>query len=228
MMLLLSRLRDHHHGQNGGTKHGSRSRQRRQALVFLVFLRIVSWWDAVLQCIDCHGTAKRLPWSSPHTPEHAKVARRACGFCCRMRKLNSFHKLVFWGLSLMTAFPGHLTCTQSAMQESRPQNWCFTSYIQAIDPHGKKAIFRLSDSARFAVCCFSNHPVQAVWSTRSTSGALEKGRSMPGRCSSSRWCLTADRKIKADSLISFMVPTTGHHHPTLSPTICFGVTPGET
>ena len=29
------------------------------------------------------------------TPEHAKVSQRACGFCCRMRKLNSFHKLVF-------------------------------------------------------------------------------------------------------------------------------------
>ena len=44
---------------------------------------------------------KRLPWSLPHTPEHAKVSQRACGFCCRMRKLNSFRKLVFWELSII-------------------------------------------------------------------------------------------------------------------------------
>ena len=31
---------------------------------------------------------------APHS-RHAKVSQRACGFCCRMRKLNSFHKLVF-------------------------------------------------------------------------------------------------------------------------------------
>ena len=57
-------------------------------------------------------------------------------------------------------------------------------------------------------------------SSRSTSGALEKGRSMPGRCSSPRRCLTTDRKFKADSLISSLVPTTVHHHPALSPTVC--------
>ena len=114
------------------------------------------------------------------------------------------------------------------LQESWLQNWCFTSYVQAIDPHSKKAILRLSDSARFGACCFSNHPVHADWSTRSTSGALEKGRSMPGRCSSPRRCLTTDWKFKADSLISSLVPTTVHHHLTLSPTVCSGVTPGET
>ena len=41
---------------------------------------------------------KRLPWSSPHTPEHDKVSQRACGFCCRMRKLNSFHKTRLVGI----------------------------------------------------------------------------------------------------------------------------------
>ena len=72
----------------------------------------------------------------------------------------------------------------------------FASYVRAVtDPHGKKAIFRLSDSARFGVCCFSNHPVHADWSTRSTSGALQKGCSMHGRCSSARCCLTALSEI---------------------------------
>ena len=53
---------------------------------------------------------KRLPWSLPHTPEHAKVSQRACGFCCRMMKLNSFRK--------MTAFPSHLTWIQSARKSA--------------------------------------------------------------------------------------------------------------
>ena len=43
------------------------------------------------------------------------------------------------------------------------------------------------------------------------------------RCSSPRRCLTTDRKFKADSLISSLVPTTVHHHPTLSPPGCSGV-----
>ena len=62
---------------------------------------------------------KRLPWSSPHAPEHAKVSQRLCGFCCRMSKLNLFRKLVVWGLSLMTSFPGHLTWTQSASRSQK-------------------------------------------------------------------------------------------------------------
>ena len=95
----------------------------------------------------------------------------------------------------MTAFPGHLTSTQSA-RKLAAKLVLYTSYVQAIDPHGKKAILCLSDSARFGVCCFSNHPVHADWSTRSTSGALEKGRSMPGRCSSPRrWPLIGNYLI---------------------------------
>ena len=76
------------------------------------------------------------------------------------------------------------------------------SYVQATDPYGKKTIFRLSDSARFGVCCFSNNPVHVDWSTRSTSGALEIGRSMHGRCSASRRCPTAGKKFKAHSLLT--------------------------
>ena len=36
------------------------------------------------------------------------------------------------------------------------------------------------------------------------------------------------RKFKADALIASLVPSTVHHNPTLSPTGCSGVTPGET
>ena len=40
------------------------------------------------------------------------------------------------------------------------------------------------------------------------------------------WRFTA-KKFKADSLNSSLVPTTGHHHPTLSPTVWSSVPPGE-
>ena len=49
----------------------------------------------------------------------------------------------------------------------------------------------------------------------------------------SRW-LKSQSKIVVEtpppqtSLNSLLVPTTGHHHPTLSPTVCSSVTPGET
>ena len=47
----------------------------------------------------------------------------------------------------MTAFPdpGHLTSTQSARKLA--ENWCFMSYVQAIDPHGKNS-GRLTSGSR--------------------------------------------------------------------------------
>ena len=57
---------------------------------------------------------QRVKVIAPHSRAcHAKVSKQARGFCCRIRKLNSFHKLGFYG-SLTTAFPGHITWTQYA------------------------------------------------------------------------------------------------------------------
>ena len=174
------------------------------------------------QCFQngCHGHRPTLP-SMPRSPNgRAAFAAEWGSF-----KLISQTRLLGIIIDDSLSWSPHV---DSICKNVWPKNWCFTSYVQAIDSHGKKAIFRLSDSARFGVCCFSNHLLHADWSTRPTSGAVEKGRSMPGRCSSPRWCLTIDKKFKADSLISSLVPTTSHHHPTLSPTVRSGVTPGET
>ena len=201
--------------------------------LLLLSVQFPQHWKILLVPSRCEVSRstfpKRLRWSLPHTPEHAKVSQRACGFCCRMRKLNSFHKLVFWGLSLMTAFPGHLTSTQSARKLAAKLVLyvvCTGNWLPRQEGNSLSQWF----SQIWSMLLQQPSPVHADWSTslRSTSGALEKGSSMPGRCSSPRRCLTTDQKFKADSLISSLVPTTVHHHPTLSPRVCSGVTPEET
>ena len=155
------------------------------------------------QCFQngCHGHC-------PTLPSMAKVSQRACGFCCRYRmpeevKLVSQTRLLGIIIDDSLSWAPRVDSLESARKLAA--KWCFTSYVQAIDPHGKKAILCLSDSARFGVCCFSNHPVHADWSTRSTFGAPENGRSMPGRCSSPRRCLTTDRNLNLNWLSYLIV-----------------------
>ena len=95
----------------------------------------------------------------------------------------------------MRTFPGHLTSTQSA-RKSAAKLVLYVVRTGNRPPRQEGNSSSQYDSARFGVCCFSNHFVHADWSTRPTSNALEKGRSMPGRCSSPGRCLTLTGNLK--------------------------------
>ena len=136
------------------------------------------------------------------------------------------NNIFFQKEALSLPFVDHHYVGYTILVLNRPQNRCFSSYLLATDPYGKKTIFRLRPDLEYAASQPSRH---ANWSTRSTSGALEKGRSMQGRRTASIRHPTGKKKKFKDILLTLLIvtaSTTGHHHPIdVTSSLQFSVTP---